>query len=235
MSSTYAITNAQTTNTGTYDVLITNSFGSVSSPAAVLYVVQPFAISGRVLDVNGTSGLPGVLIQAITNSAVAASTRSDANGNFVFSGLGSNTYALAASLPCHVFNPAITNIAVGPTNPTGIAFYASNDYERISGLITNAPAVFTVTCTDTNGTAFTANILATGSPSPYVVSNLCAGSYTVTPSAGCYTFTPSSVTVSVGPGGTNGVNFLATPDPTHDQRAHHGRRQRRGWRVCAGR
>ena len=68
VSSAYAITNAQTTNTGTYDVIIANNYGSVTSPPALLSVVLPFAISGQVLDVNGTSGLPGVLVQARTNS-----------------------------------------------------------------------------------------------------------------------------------------------------------------------
>ncbi len=212
MSSAYALTNAQATNTGTYDVLVTNNYGSISSPPAFLYVVQPLAISGQVRDVNGTSGLPGVLIQARTNSAVAASTTTDSNGNFVLSGLGSNTYALVASLACYLFTPASTNIVVGPTNAVGITFNASNVYHRITGAIANAPAAFTVTCTDTNGRAFTASFSASGSPAAYVVSNLCAGSYTVEPSAPCYNFTPARTNVIVGPGDATGVGFLATPN-----------------------
>jgi hypothetical protein len=212
-SSSYAITNAQATNTGTYDVLVTNSYGSISSPPAFLFVVQPFAISGRVLDANGTSGLAGVLIEARTNSGVAATTRTDTSGNFVLSGLGSNTYALVASQTCYLFTPASMNLVVGPTNAVGIVFTASNDYHRISGWVTNAPAVFTVTCTDTNGRAVTNQFSASSSPASYMVSNLCAGSYTVEPSAGCANFTPPTHTnVTVGPGDATGVSFLAVPD-----------------------
>ena len=66
VSSAYGITNAQTANTGTYDVIITNGYGSITSPPALLSVVWPLAtLSGRVI--QGASGLPGVKVSAGTN------------------------------------------------------------------------------------------------------------------------------------------------------------------------
>ena len=57
-SSAYTVSNVQATDSGNYDVILTNNYGSVTSLIALL-TVYPFTISGQVFDVTGTNGLPG--------------------------------------------------------------------------------------------------------------------------------------------------------------------------------
>ncbi len=198
-ASTYSITNAQATHAGSYDVKVSSYFGSAtSSPPATLTVVQPFVISGRVFDPSGTNGLPGVNITAGTNTVVT-----DTNGNYILSGLSSNSYAVAPSLHCYVFGPANIVTSVGPTNAFGLNFYATNDFHIVSGFITNGLVGVTVTVSGTNG----ASIVTSGAGG-YGISNLCAGYYIVVPSQPGFQFQPPTNSVLVPPD-TNTVNFTA--------------------------
>ena len=121
-SSAYTVSGGDWTDAGKYDVIVANNSGSVTSLTAVLSV-YPFTISGQVLDVDGVSGLSGVLVQAITQSVIASSTNTDSDGQFVFTGLDSNTtYTVVASLPCYLFSPPSTNVSVGLANISGLSF-----------------------------------------------------------------------------------------------------------------
>ncbi|MCX6927330.1 MAG: immunoglobulin domain-containing protein [Verrucomicrobia bacterium] len=195
-ASTYSITNAQTTNSGSYRVTVANYFGSTNSQPATLTVVYPYAISGQVLDPGGTNGLPGVTVSAGTNSVVT-----DTNGNYVFSGLSSNIYNVTPSLACYVFGPTNSVAGVGPTNAFGVNFFATNDFHSVSGSITNGPAGVTVTVSGTNGTS-----VVSSDAGVYGVSNLCPGFYFVVPSLPGYRFQPATNSILVPPD-TNTVNF----------------------------
>jgi hypothetical protein len=201
-SSSYAVTNAQMANAGAYDVIVTNDYGSTNSQPATLTLVGPFAISGTI------TGLSGVLVQAITNSVVASSTNTSAGGNYTLSGLMSNTYTVIPSLACYHFNPTNRAVSVGPTSQSGVDFVALRDAYTISGRITDggAPAAG-VTVSAIAGTSSTLTSV-TGSDGSYVISNLCAGAYTVTPAGPCQLFNPTNLIVEVGPD-TSGVNFIA--------------------------
>jgi hypothetical protein len=52
-NSTFVITNAQSTNAGGYDVIITNNYGSVTSAVAVLTVNLPVVTNAPVITVSG--------------------------------------------------------------------------------------------------------------------------------------------------------------------------------------
>jgi hypothetical protein len=201
-SSAYSLSNGQSTNTGNYDVIVTNNYGSVTSLTAFLSV-SPFTISGQVFDVDGASGLSGVLVQAITNSVVAGSTQTDADGNYTLAGLDANTYSVLPSLSCYLFGPSNATVTVGPANAAGRNFYASNNFYTVSGSIANGPANVTVTVTGTNGTH-----TVTSSAGVYSVPNLCAGFYYVVPSQPGYQFQPPTNSILVPPN-TNSVNFAA--------------------------
>jgi hypothetical protein len=195
--SAFTVSSGQAANSGNYDVVMTNSSGSVTSLPALL-VVYPFTISGQVFDVSGTNGLSGVTV-----SAGAQSVLTDANGNFVLSGFSTNAYTVTPTLACYRFSPASIIASVGPTNASGLQFFATNDYHSVSGTIANGPASVTVTVTGTNGTR-----TVTSSAGVYGVSNLCAGYYYVVPSQAGYQFQPSSNAILVPPDAA-AVNFTA--------------------------
>jgi hypothetical protein len=200
--SAYTLSGGQATNTGNYDVILANNYGSVTSLTALL-AVYPFTISGQVFDLTGTNGLPGVLIQAFTNLVVAASTSTDTNGNYILSGLSSNTYTVTPSLPCLVFGPSNIVARVGPTNAFGLNFFATNDFHIIGGTILNGPAGVIVTVSGSNGTE-----VVTSGPGGYGVSNLCPGFYFVVPALAGYQFQPPTNSIVVPPD-TNTVDFTA--------------------------
>jgi hypothetical protein len=195
--SAYTVSGGQATNTGNYDVVLANNYGSVTSLTALL-VVYPFTISGQVFDVTGTNGLSGVTVSAGTNSVLT-----DGNGNFILSGFSSNAYTVIPSLACYLFGPSNVTVSVGPTNALGVNFFATNDYHSVSGAIANGPAGVTVTVTGTNGT-----VTVTSSAGVYGVSNLCAGFYFVVPSLAGYQFQPPTNSILVPPDAA-AVNFTA--------------------------
>ena len=202
--SAYTVSSVQATNTGNYDVVLTNNYGAVTSLTALL-AVYPFTISGQVFDESGTNGLAGVLIQALTNSVVASSVNTDTSGNFILSGLSSNTYAITPTLSCQVFGPSNIVARVGPTNAFGLSFFATNDYHIVSGTIIGGPEGVTVTVRDTNGTEV---VTINSGPGFYGVSNLCPGLYFVVPSLAGYQFQPPTNSVLVPPD-TSTVDFTA--------------------------
>ena len=200
--SAYALSNAEATNSGDYDVVLADNYGSVTSLTAQL-TVYPFTLSGQVFDSDGITPLPGVQIQ-VTNSMFASTTNTDDNGQFVISGLNSNTlYTVGPSLPCYFFSPASTNVSVGLANVSGLTFVASNDFHSISGAITNGPAGVVVTVSGSNGT-----ITVTSGAGVYGVSNLCGGFYFVVPSLPGYQFQPPTNSILLPPD-ANTVNFTA--------------------------
>jgi hypothetical protein len=196
--STYSITNAQTTNAGSYDVKVSSYFGSTNSQPATLTVVLPFAISGQVFEPSGTNGLPGVKVTAGTNSVLT-----DSYGNYLLYGLSPNTYTVTSSLPCFVFGPSNLVVQVGPTNALGVNFFATNDFHVVGGTITNGPAGVTVTVAGSNGI-----YAASSGAGAYGISNLCPGFYYVVPSQPGYLFLPPTNSVLVPPD-TDTVNFTA--------------------------
>jgi len=86
---------------------------------------------------GGESGAPtysisGTVSGAVTNGvtialtgAATTSTKTDASGNYSFSGLANGTYTVTPSLPGYTFTPSSTAVTVSGTNVTGTNFTAA--------------------------------------------------------------------------------------------------------------
>ena len=200
-SPSFSISSVQTNDAGAYQVVITNTFGQVTSQSATLAVSPGFIISGRVLDIGGTNGLSGVTIAgADTNSAIT-----DQNGNYRICAVASGDYFLSAARSGYKIGPSQQEVIVGP-NATNVNFFASNFVYTISGQVidsTNGAGLDAVSVDVTLVGRFTTD--ANGLFGLSVPAN----TYTLTPSKHNYAFSPSSITVKVPPDATN-LQFLAS-------------------------
>ncbi|HYG33257.1 MAG TPA: choice-of-anchor Q domain-containing protein, partial [Clostridia bacterium] len=97
-------TSVQATNAGAYDVVVANSFGSVTSQVATLTVTFP--ISGWVY--NGSNGLSGIIVKIGTQE-----TTTDTNGNYRLY-LPPGTYTVAPVSTNYLFKPATLQVTVPP-------------------------------------------------------------------------------------------------------------------------
>ena len=129
-----------------------------------------YTISGSITDVG--IGVGGVSVQAGNQT-----TNTDANGNYVLSGLCPGSYTVIPAQACRLFTPSSIPVVLGP-NTGGVNFVTfSNDLSRIRGQITdgvNGLSNVLVTAAG-GGTAITD---VNGN---YSFSSLCPGTYTVAP------------------------------------------------------
>ncbi len=157
-----------------------------------------WSVSGTITD-STAAGLSGVLV-----STTGGSATTDATGAYTISGLANGSYTLTPSKTSYTFTPANRSVSVSSANVTGQNFTgatAAATYS-ISGSAGSAGA--TVSYSGPSSGAVAAD--ASGN---YTISNLTAGTYTLTPSKSGFTFSPTSLSVPVGPSAT-GKNFTAT-------------------------
>jgi hypothetical protein len=203
-TSQLSLTNLHQNNSGSYNVVVSNPFGQTNS-TATLAVALPYAIAGRILDDVGM-GLAGVTVTAGTNS-----TLTDITGFYVFSQLQSNLYTVTPLSDCYLFNPSNQVVTVGgDISLTNTDFTATHHFRILSGVISNSTGglstnSFTVLLSGTNRTGST--VLTNGA---FAFSDLCPGTYTISPSSGVYAFNPPSITRTVPPDDTT-LNFVASP------------------------
>ena len=111
--SAYALSSVQPASAGTYDVIVANNYGSVTSLTAVL---SEF-INGRIT--QGSNGLPGVKVAVGTNVSLT-----DASGYFTNLNLrGGANVLVTPSLRGYVFAPAAQPLPQ-TLNPSGLSFLA---------------------------------------------------------------------------------------------------------------
>lgn len=176
--------------------------------ASVNFTAVPvFGISGAVT--RGTNG-PGLgAIAVAINGPTITNVTTSAGGGYLLSGLQPGTYVVTPTAPaCYHLNLPARTVTLGPNNADGTDFVALRDAYTISGRLTNGVAGVG----GINVTAGGTNSAVTDATGLYVLSNLCAGAYTVAPSASCYLFNPTSLTTAVGPGNATGLDFSASPD-----------------------
>jgi len=175
---------------GSYFKLIV--LGSTPSPT--------YSISGRVTDDVGT---------AVANATVSAtgptntSTTTGSDGRYTLSNLLAGTYSVSASKAGHT-SPAARTVTV-PPNATNVDFVLQRQTYSISGRVTDdtgaGVAAATVSATGPTNASTT-----TGSDGRYTLSNLLAGTYSVSASKASYT-SPPAQSVTVPPNATN-VDFI---------------------------
>ena len=167
--------------------------------------VQVFGISGQITQGTNGHGLGGITV-AVTGP-IATNVTTGPDGTYLVGGLQAGTYLVTPAAPgCYHLNLPTRPVTLGLTNASGMDFVMLRDAYTISGHFTNGAAGVSGIMVSAGGT----NVTVTDATGLYVFSNVCAGSYTVTPSASCYVVTPTSRTVSVGPGDMNGVDFGAS-------------------------
>jgi hypothetical protein len=206
-NSSYSIANVQTTNAGTYLVVVTNTSGTATSTPATLTVdTTGYTISGHVL--NGSAGLSGVSIQAVgTNGNRSATT--DATGYYTVTGLQPGTYSLTASLSGYLFS--------GPLSESVPSCVGGADFTVVGRTYTLGGRVTTTSNAGVSGVSIRAVGAQSGtfpattdSAGAYSISGLSTDSFTVTPTKNGITFNPDSITLLLATDSTN-VSFLAGP------------------------
>jgi len=159
-----------------------------------------FSLSGNLSPIAGGAGATVRL-----SGASAATTVSDASGNFVFSGLTNGTYAITPSNAGYTFSPASVSVTISGSNVSAIAFQA-----------TPVPSTYTISGTaGTPGATLTlsgsASVTTTADSSGnFSFTGLANGSYTVTPSKAGYTFSPASQSATINGANVSMPSFTAT-------------------------
>ncbi|GEM_PF-2537670 len=113
----YALANVQSTGAGSYDVIVTNVHGSVTSLPAVLTVLDSLFVSGRIT--QGNSGLPGVRVAIGTNLSFTGPGGYYTNYDLQF---GANL-TVTPSLGGYGFAPGAQSVTL-TSNITGLNFLA---------------------------------------------------------------------------------------------------------------
>jgi hypothetical protein len=215
--SSYTRSNLQSSDAGTYSLVVTNAVGSVTSSNAVLTVnggpvnVAP-TISGQPQDQNVNQG------SNATFTVVAAGTPSPAyqwrfNGANI-SGATESSYVLANAQPANAgsYSVVVTNVAGSVTNSNAMlsvnAAPAITTQPQDKNVNQGSSAVFSVVATGTPAPAYqwrkNGTPMSGATNSSYTVVNAQpanAGSYSVVVSniAGTATSTDALLTVNVAP------------------------------------
>jgi hypothetical protein len=166
---------------------------------------KTYTISGAVKDANGTA-VAGVTIT--TSGGYTATTAS--NGTYRLTDLPAGTYTITPTLKGYTFEPVNRSVQVASADSTGQDFTASKTY-MISGVVKdkNGKAVASVSIMASGGYTTT-----TASDGTYRLTNLPAGTYTITPTLKGYTFEPVNRSVQVTSVDSTGQDFTANKDTT---------------------
>jgi hypothetical protein len=166
-----------------------------------------YNISGSVT-IYGTDDVLAYETIKMTGASTA-STSTDANGDFSFTGKENGTYTVILYSTEYTFNPVSTVVVVNGANITNTNFVATstggNSTYGISGTVTGTKlegVKITLGGSTQKGTAMT------DEDGTYSFSNLVdGGNYTVTPSLSGYTFTPTSTEVTISGADVTDINF----------------------------
>ena len=170
-----------------------------------VFATQTYSISGQVVDGDG-NGVAGVTISDGTRTATT-----DANGDYTLSNVPAGSYTLTPSRAGCTFTPVSSAVTV-PPDATAQNFTASCTTPppptySISGQVVDGDGNGVAGVTISDGT----RSATTDANGDYTLSNVPAGSYTLTPSRSGYSFNPPVRTISVNANVT-GQDFTATPD-----------------------
>jgi len=170
-----------------------------------------YSISGQVT-LTG-AGLSGVTMAL--SGASTATTITDANGNYTFTGLDNGSYTITPSRTGFTFSPTSSPRTVSGADITTVNFIATPVQAvtySISGKVTsNGSGLSGVTMTLSGTSSATAITDASGN---YALTGLDNGSYTITPSRTGFTFSPTDNTQTVGGADITAVNFTTSAGPS---------------------
>jgi Tol biopolymer transport system component len=164
-------------------------------------ITPKYSISGQVLD-GGGSPLSGVAIQ-IGGQTLGTT---DGSGTYQIINLEAGSYTLAPSKTGYTFSPDSRQVTLGP-DAVGQDFTANLQTYSISGQVVDDGGIPLAGVAISDGGQILATTGVTGT---YRISNLAAGSYTLTPGKTGYVFSPLSRQVVVGPDALN-QDFTGSP------------------------
>jgi len=171
--------------------------------------IPVFSISGKVKE--GTNGLSGVTVTAITSMPPATNTAvSDVNGNYTLSNVRSGSNTVTPSRLDYEFAPANRIVRLGSN--TNLQDFVGTHVYRIQGRITeNGTGIgvsnVMVTVSNTTVTLAPTNVF-TDTDGNYLVTGVRAGTNLLTPVLFGYMFNPAKQTVTVS-ANRGGVDFSA--------------------------
>lgn len=174
------------------------TIGPDDATADFLGTQRTYQLRGRVTE-------NGVGLAAVSVGGGGQTAQTDANGNYVITGLPNGQYTVTPTLANYHFQPSTRAAQVASAHVADIDFEAIADTFTVSGTITsNAGAKVEgaqVSCGDRSA--------ITNAAGQYVISGLRAGSYTVTPVKAGYLMEPLSRDITLGPSDAGNVDFTA--------------------------
>ena len=167
---------------------------------ATANVASAYTLSGSVT---------GAVVQSvliILSGSSSATTLTDANGNYSFSGLANGSYTVIPSKTGYTFNPNSNAVTISGSNISGNNFTAT------------ANVAYTNTLSGTVTGAVVQNVLITMNGAPthtdpsghFSFTGVPNGTFTATPTLAGYTFSPTSNTVTVYNTNATFGNFVST-------------------------
>lgn len=167
---------------------------------------QTFSISGTIL--SGGNPLAGVSV-SLTGPATAT-TATNAQGIYTFTGLANGAYTVTPTMAGFTFTPTSSPVTIAGSNVTGVnfvgtaaagAFSISGTVSTRAGLIRNLPGVTITLSGDRTGTT------TTDANGNYTFAGLPNGNYIVTPSQTGFTFNPVNRAVTINNANVTGRDF----------------------------
>jgi len=164
-----------------------------------------FNISGRIADAGN------VAIAAVTvgRTGSATTVQTNANGEYVLTGVPAGTYTVTPSKANTSFNPATRSVTVTNANVTA---------QNFTGTPTDPNALYTITGRISSGANGLPNVsvartggaaVLTNGAGYYTFTGVMAGTYTITPTLAGNVFDPGSRSVTITSANAVNQNFVA--------------------------
>jgi len=201
-ASNYALPNLQTSNAGTYSVVVTNTAGTATSSNAILTVLVPTADVAVLCNGPGTVA-PGTALNytvTVTNLGPLAASNVVVMDTLPLTAVFSSASGGGVANSGLVTWPAITALASG-----GVANYTVTVTAPANGSLTNSASATSSTAdpnaANNNGTAANSQVITTVAPQADVATT-CSGPASVAPGA---TFNCSVTVTNLGPSTASNV------------------------------
>lgn len=218
---TLMLANLSGTDTADYFAVLSNSFGTATSPIATLSVIDPIIVAQPA----STYGLAGGTVQFAVTAGAASPTYqwyfTDANGNFLGQVENGTTTPSGVAVVSGANNSTLAIANLQPADLVNLAVVVSDSFGTVTSSVASVAGVLTNGCPlafwDFNGPEFTntfINFSATTQPVPFL------GTGTAMPVGSCNDPGTSPFSGSADP--NNGIGFEELPAfvyPEHSARA----------------
>lgn len=170
------------------------------------------AVSPNARTITGTvAGAVAAGVTVTLTGPSSATTKTDADGAFVFRGLLDGQYTVVPSFAGYVFTPANCLVTIAGPSVTYVAFASDFAPHSIAGKVSGAVSANVVIALYVTGLDTPIATRLTGADGSYTFASLPNGDYRVEPSLTGYAFGPAAALVTLGGADVSGVDFVAVP------------------------